>query len=90
MQFLFKFNFVPGYLIVPVCAFQLFVPCVMSTVLKSKAENFYKNIYKLSWHLMSISDQKSVQLIMKYAFLPKQLSTGLSVLNMETFVEVKN
>ena len=44
----------------------------------------------MSWHLMSISDQKSMQLIMKYAVIPKQLSTGVKVLNMETFVEVRH
>lgn len=60
----------------------------MSTVLKTKGENLYQNIYFTSWRLMSISDQKSIQLIMQYAVLPKQLSTGMKFLNMETFVEV--
>lgn len=84
-----QFNFIPGYLIVPTIAFQLIVPCVMGTVLTTKGENFYDHICKLSWHLMSISDQKSIQIIMTYAVLPKQLSSGIKILNMETFVEVK-
>ena len=85
---LFQFNFVPGYLLIPVTAFQLFVPCLMSTILKTKGEDLYQNIYFMSWRLMSIADQKSIQLVLQYAALPKQLTTGVKVLNMETFVEV--
>jgi hypothetical protein len=61
----------------------------MSTVLMMKSEKFYAEICSFSWHLLSIQDQKSILIIMINAKKPMCLSTGLTVLNMETFVEVR-
>jgi hypothetical protein len=60
----------------------------MSTVLMKKSEKFYDDICALSWHLLSVQDQKAIKLVMNHAKYPMQLTTGIKVLNMETFVEV--
>lgn len=75
-------------MILPVAAFQLFVPCVLGTIVVMKGDKFYDDVCKLPWHLMSVTDQKSIQMIIGYASKPKQLSAGVKILNMETFVEV--
>jgi hypothetical protein len=86
---IFQFNFIPGYFLIATIAFQLLVPCVMGTILITKGENYYLGICKVSWHLMPVSDQKSIQMIMNFAAIPRQLSAGLKILDMETFVDVK-
>jgi hypothetical protein len=65
------------------------VPCALGAVLIVKGENYYRDLCGISWHLMPISNQKSIQMIMSFSVKPRQLSAGFKILNMETFVDVK-
>lgn len=79
-----------GWLSVPITLFILFVICVLGAMLTYKSEEIYKETYNLSWHLMSLSDQKSFKIILIFAKDIKTLSAGLQTLNFETFYEVCN
>jgi hypothetical protein len=82
-------NFIPGYLVSATCAFQLFVPCVLGTMLKVKGNELHGNVCKISWHLLSIPDQKSLQLILQFGETSKCLTAAHCPLDLQTFVEVR-
>ena len=82
-------NFVPGYFVLLVDIFQIFIPCLLGTFLLTQGEKYEKNLCNLHWNLMSITDQKALRLLLWGAYKPKKISMGLKVLNLQTFVEVK-
>lgn len=55
-----------------------------------QGDNYYTNLCSINWHLLSLSDQKSISLLMVFAINPKSITMGLKVLNVESFLEVKN
>jgi hypothetical protein len=57
-------------------------------MLTSKGDEFYENLYNISWNSLSISDQKSLQIIILYAKKPKGLAAGITTLDFGTFMEV--
>lgn len=62
---------------------------MIGTVLTMKGDDYYDQICKLSWNKMSLSDQKSISLMMNAAQKPKEVTFGLMKLNLESFLEVK-
>ncbi|CAO1360022.1 unnamed protein product [Diamesa hyperborea] len=81
-------TFFPGYVIIAIDVFQLFVPCLVGTVLLVKGDEFYDDICKLSWNTMSLQDQKSISIMLTFAQNSKTVSFGLMKLNLESFLEV--
>ena len=88
MLFLLQVTFFPGYVIILIDVFQLFVPCLVGTVLLVKGDEFYDDICKLSWNTMSLRDQKSISIMLSFAKTSKTVSFGLMKLNLESFLEV--
>ena len=58
-------------------------------MLTVKGDEFYDEICKISWHTMSLRDQKSISLMISAARKSKDISFGLMKLNLESFLEVK-
>ena len=67
----------------------IFLPCALGSILISKGDKFYENVYNISWNLLSTSDQKSLAFIILYAKKPKGLAAGITTLNLSTFLEVR-
>lgn len=68
--------------------YQMLVPCVFGTLLSNRGDEYYENLYSIKWYMLSVSDQKSIALLLTGAFRERTLSTGLITLNLESFVEV--
>ena len=68
--------------------FQIFIPCLVGTILTVKGDDYYDEICKISWHTMSLRDQKSISLMISAATKSKDFSFGLMKLNLESFLEV--
>lgn len=83
-------NFIPGYLILLMAAFQIFVPCLLGTLLLIEGDKHYLNLCNASWHLLSLSDQKSFSLLLVSATRPKSITMGVNVLDLESFVGVSS
>lgn len=81
-------DFYPGYVIMMTTMYQMLVPCVFGTFLSLKGDEYYDNLCNVKWYMLSISDQKSIALLLTGAFRERTLSTGLVTLNLESFVEV--
>lgn len=86
--FLLQVTFFPGYVILVIDVFQLFVPCLVGTVLLVKGDEFYADICKLTWNEMSLRDQKSINIMLSFAKTSKTVSFGLMKLNLESFLEI--
>ncbi|CAO1305632.1 unnamed protein product [Diamesa serratosioi] len=79
-------TFIPGYVILVIDVFQLFVPCLVGTVLVVKGDEFYADICKLTWNSMSLRDQKSINIMLCFAKKSKTVSfVSCSEQNMFTF-----
>ena len=61
---------------------------MMGTILTVKGDQYYDEICKVSWHSMSLRDQKSISLMMSAAKKSKDISFGLMTLDLESFLEV--
>lgn len=70
-------------------AFQLFIPCLLGTILIIECEKFYDEICNVSWYLLAESEKKSMALIMLSAMTPRSMACGLQVIDLQMFVEVK-
>jgi hypothetical protein len=81
-------NFIPGYMILLVAAFQIFTPCLLGTLLINEGEKYFGHLCKITWHELSLSDQKSISIMLSSALRPKTISTGLKVLDFQSFVDV--
>ncbi|KAL7029970.1 hypothetical protein ACKWTF_006452 [Chironomus riparius] len=83
-----SFNFIPGYVCAVSTGFLIFLPCALGSVLISKGDEFYQNLYNISWHLMSISDQKSLKFIILNSKKPNGLAAGIRTLELSAFLEI--
>jgi hypothetical protein len=81
-------NFIPGYAFLLVTAFQIFVPCLLGMFLINEGDKYFKNLCNISWHELSLSDQKSLSIMMSAAIEPLKISTNLTVLDLQSFVDV--
>ncbi|XP_070502403.1 odorant receptor 30a-like [Chironomus tepperi] len=85
-----SFNFIPGYMCVACTGCLIFLPCAISSVLISKGDKFYTNLYNISWRLMSIEDQKTLRFIILNSKKSKGLAAGIRTLELSAFLEVNN
>ncbi|KAG5684234.1 hypothetical protein PVAND_013472 [Polypedilum vanderplanki] len=83
-----SFGFLPGYMLIIAATFQIFMPCLLSTFIIIKAEEFTENINNILWYLLPVKDQKMLMMILKISQEKKTLSTGFTELNISTFVEM--
>ncbi|KAL7029971.1 hypothetical protein ACKWTF_006453 [Chironomus riparius] len=84
----FQFNFIPGYVCAISTGFLIFLPCVLGSILISKGDEFYRKLYNISWHLLSISNQKSFKFIILNSKTSKGLAAGIQTLELTAFLEV--
>lgn len=80
--------FIPGYAILLLDLFQIFMPCLLGTLLESKCDEFFENICKLSWIELPMSDRKSLIIILASALKLRSISFGFMNLNFDSFVQV--
>lgn len=52
-------------------------------------DKHYTSLCNINWHLLSLSDQKSISLMMVFAIQPKPITMILKVLNVESFLKVR-
>jgi hypothetical protein len=71
-----------------ITAFQIFVPCLLGTFLVHEGDKYFANLYNISWHLLSLSDQKSMTILLVFAIKPKSITMRLKVLDLQSFVDV--
>ncbi|EDS27262.1 conserved hypothetical protein [Culex quinquefasciatus] len=67
--------------------YQLFIFCLVPTVLEIKKEELQREIYNISWYEWSRQNRKSLQLMLQTAQQPNCLSLIFCPLDMPTFVE---
>jgi hypothetical protein len=82
-------NFIPGYAILLIDLFQIFLICLFGTFLEIKSEKFFLKLTTFPWMNLPLTDQKSLIMIMSSAIEVKSVSNGLGKLNLDSFVEVK-
>lgn len=75
-------------MILGMAAFQIFAPCLLGMFVLLKGDKYYENLCNISWHLLSLSDQKSLSLLLVTAIRPKSITMGIKVLNLQSFLEV--
>lgn len=83
-----QLHFFPGYVILVIAVYQVFVPCLLGSFLLDKGEEFFDNIYNISWYLLPLSDQVSILILLGVASDVKTMSAGLAIISLEQFVEV--
>ena len=66
------------------------MPCLVGTILTVKGDEYFDEICKISWEIMTLRDQKSISLMISGAIKSKDISFGLMKLNLESFLEVLN
>lgn len=82
------FNFIPGYVLLIMDAFQIFGSCLMGTFLEIMGEKFFGKICKISWYLLPVPERKYLHTIMISAFKIRNITMGLKILNLNSFIEV--
>lgn len=83
-----QMHFYPGYVLVVIAVYQVFVPCLLGSFLMDKGGEFFDNIYNISWYLLPHSDQISILILLGVASEEKTMSAGLTVISLEQFVDV--
>nr|AGS08024.1 odorant receptor 161 [Culex quinquefasciatus] len=79
----------PGYMVIFVASFQLFVLCILGAMIEIKSDIFTEQIYGIAWHRMRTPEQKMVQFMLAKAQYTMQLTYGgMLPLNMNLFVTI--
>ncbi|EDS29141.1 odorant receptor [Culex quinquefasciatus] len=79
----------PGYMVIFVASFQLFVLCILGAMIEFKSDIFTEQIYDIAWHRMRTPEQKMVQFMLAKAQYTMQLTYGgMLPLNMNLFVTI--
>jgi len=81
-------HFLPGYPIMLVDIFQIFAPCLLSTILEVQCDKFFNKLAELSWIDLPLSGQKTVLIMMLQAQRKKSIRCGLMDLNLRAFLKV--
>ncbi|XP_053692338.1 odorant receptor 67d-like [Sabethes cyaneus] len=69
--------------------FQLLEFCMLGTALRVKNDHVIDAIYDCNWHLLTASDKRRFAIMLHRAQNPVEMTIGgISLLNMETFVEI--
>lgn len=85
---IFQINFIPGYFLLILDAFQIFIPCLLGTYLEEKCGRYFEKICSISWIELPVSDQKSVIMILSSARQVKSIFFSIMKLNLNSFVQV--
>lgn len=64
------------------------MPCLLGNLLMIENDRYYFNLCSVPWHLMTVSDQKAISLLLVFAHQPRSISMKLNVLNLEMFLRV--
>uniref|UniRef100_A0A1W7R6N7 Putative odorant receptor n=1 Tax=Aedes albopictus TaxID=7160 RepID=A0A1W7R6N7_AEDAL len=79
----------PGWLVITVSTFQLFLPCMLGTMIEIKCDLFIEQVYDISWHAMSNVEQKMLNFMLTKSQRTQKLScVGMVPLNMNLFLAV--
>ncbi|XP_039431343.1 putative odorant receptor 83c [Culex pipiens pallens] len=68
--------------------YEMFVYCFLATILETKEDELQQEIYKVPWYQLSISDQKSLRIVLGATQQPVCLTLIFYPLSMPTFVDV--
>ncbi|XP_055522547.1 odorant receptor 67d-like [Wyeomyia smithii] len=80
---------VPGYFVIVVATFQLFLYCLLGTLIDIKTDVLSECIYNVSWHKLPKKEQNIVQIMLQVSQSPRQLTYGgLVPLNMNLFQSI--
>ncbi|XP_062542281.1 putative odorant receptor 83c [Armigeres subalbatus] len=80
---------IPGPMMICVSTFQLFLSCMLGTLIDVKNDICIQKIYDVSWHEMPKTEQKTLQFLLAEAQQSKTLSCGgFMPLNMNLFLTV--
>ncbi|CAG9798549.1 unnamed protein product [Chironomus riparius] len=82
-------HFLPGYPILVVDLFQIFAPCLLSTILEVQCNNFFDKLVELTWIKLPIAKQKTVLIMMLQAQRKKSIRCGMTELNLRAFLMLK-
>jgi hypothetical protein len=69
--------------------FQIFAPCMLSTILEIQCEKFNEKLGELSWIELPVTEQKTVLIMMIQAQRKKSIRCGLIELNLRAFLMVR-
>jgi len=83
-------HFLPGYPIMLVDIFQIFAPCLLSTILEVQCDTFFNKLAELSWIELPLPMQKTVLIMMIQAQRKKSIKCGMVELNLRAFLKVRN
>ncbi|EDS37918.1 Odorant receptor 94b [Culex quinquefasciatus] len=78
----------PGFIIVFGGIIQIGLPCVLGTLLSNKNDQLIREIYNTPWNMLSVSEQKLLQLLLHSAQNPVVLSDGFCPINLFNFVSI--
>ncbi|XP_053669367.1 putative odorant receptor 83c [Anopheles marshallii] len=63
--FVLQFSlWIPGLVLIPTFSTQLFLFCLLGTVIEHKGVKFSENVYNLTWNELSTKDQKNFRLLL--------------------------
>ncbi|XP_055615188.1 putative odorant receptor 83c [Toxorhynchites rutilus septentrionalis] len=77
----------PGYLIIFISTFQLFIFSFLGTLLEIKSDMFCERLYSVSWHSICNEEQKNIRFMLQQSQHPVNLTYGgVLPLNMNLFL----
>ncbi|XP_058811222.1 putative odorant receptor 83c [Topomyia yanbarensis] len=79
----------PGYLLLLVSTFQLFLVCILGTMIDIKSDQFSERVYNIPWHKMRNSEQKMIRFMLESSQRSQRLTYGGMIpINMNLFLSV--
>ncbi|XP_053699222.1 putative odorant receptor 83c [Sabethes cyaneus] len=79
----------PGYLVIVVATFQLFLYCLLGTLIEIKTDSFSKRIYSINWYKLTKKEQKNIGFALRTSQKPRQLTYGgFTSLNVNFFLSI--
>uniref|UniRef100_A0A182QK48 Odorant receptor n=1 Tax=Anopheles farauti TaxID=69004 RepID=A0A182QK48_9DIPT len=66
----------PGLALIPTFSLQLFLFCLLGTVIEHKGDTFADAVYSVAWHQLSPADQRIFRLLLLVSQQPKTLTCG--------------
>uniref|UniRef100_A0A182PN49 Uncharacterized protein n=1 Tax=Anopheles epiroticus TaxID=199890 RepID=A0A182PN49_9DIPT len=77
----------PGYVIIVLATMQLFILCLLGTIIEYKGEKFSEAVYQLTWNELSRGHKKIFRLLLLSSQQPYILTwSGMTNINMNLFV----
>ncbi|XP_052899939.1 putative odorant receptor 83c [Anopheles moucheti] len=73
--FVLQFSlWIPGLVLIPTFSLQLFLFCLLGTIIEHKGDKFSDNVYDLTWNELSMVDKKNFRLLLLSSQHPKTLT----------------